>query len=205
MSNYILHNGTFVEVSDEELMHWGDYKYIKREWKNGRWVYYYEDEEEIKLKAEHKKAQEELKTAKKNAREAAVRYQQAHDDVYKPNGVYNRNAKPSAEQTENINRAEKESVKAQEEYRKAANKASAVAAKYYEKLYITFPEKTIYAGKVASSYLLNGSMTQEARRNAASGALKGAASATNREDSKRTARSNTKKPPKSRTTKRRTR
>jgi hypothetical protein len=41
MSNYILHNGTFVEVSDEELMHW---KYIKREKKNGKWRYYYDEE-----------------------------------------------------------------------------------------------------------------------------------------------------------------
>lgn len=39
MSKYIMHNGTFREVTDEELMHW---KYIKKEKKNGKWIYYYD-------------------------------------------------------------------------------------------------------------------------------------------------------------------
>lgn len=39
MSKYIIVNGTFREISDEELMH---FKYIKREKVNGKWVYYYD-------------------------------------------------------------------------------------------------------------------------------------------------------------------
>jgi hypothetical protein len=39
MSKYALRHGMIVEVSDDELMHW---KYIKREKKNGKWVYYYD-------------------------------------------------------------------------------------------------------------------------------------------------------------------
>lgn len=39
-TNYVLKHGTFYEVG-EELMHW---KYIKRERKNGKWVYYYHDD-----------------------------------------------------------------------------------------------------------------------------------------------------------------
>lgn len=38
-TNYVIIHGQLVEVSDDVLMHW---KYIKREKKNGRWVYYYD-------------------------------------------------------------------------------------------------------------------------------------------------------------------
>ena len=49
LSKYVIIHGRFYEVSDDELMHWGikkgeardDHKYIKREWKNGRWQYTY--------------------------------------------------------------------------------------------------------------------------------------------------------------------
>lgn len=50
-TNYILtSDGGF--VSEDELYHWGtkkgeqkkDHKYISREWKNGRWVYTYEED-----------------------------------------------------------------------------------------------------------------------------------------------------------------
>lgn len=40
MSKYIIMHGQLVELTDDELMHW---KYIKREKKNGRWVYYYDE------------------------------------------------------------------------------------------------------------------------------------------------------------------
>lgn len=53
MSNYIFSNGQFYEVTDDELSHaWlkkgeqkKDHKYIKREWKNGKWRYYYDYDE----------------------------------------------------------------------------------------------------------------------------------------------------------------
>lgn len=43
MSNkyYITSNGSFRELSDDELMHW---KYTRREKKNGEWVYYYDND-----------------------------------------------------------------------------------------------------------------------------------------------------------------
>ena len=41
MNKYYIKNGKFVEVSEDELMHW---KYIKREKKNGKWVYYYDSD-----------------------------------------------------------------------------------------------------------------------------------------------------------------
>ena len=41
MSKYVIIHGQFYEVSDDELMHW---KYIKREKKNGKWVYYYDND-----------------------------------------------------------------------------------------------------------------------------------------------------------------
>lgn len=39
INNYVLIHGQVVEVSDDVLMHW---KYIKKEKRNGRWVYYYD-------------------------------------------------------------------------------------------------------------------------------------------------------------------
>ena len=63
MSKYVLMHGTFVEVSDEELMHW---KYIKREKKNGRWVYYY-DEKAANKSLENAKIMADL--SKQNAAE----------------------------------------------------------------------------------------------------------------------------------------
>ena len=63
MKNYMIHNGTIVEVPEDALMH---YKYIKREKKNGKWVYYYND-------AEVKKAQENADQAKRNLNSASAR------------------------------------------------------------------------------------------------------------------------------------
>ena len=41
MSKYVIIHGQLREISDDELMHW---KYVKRVKKNGRWVYYYDDQ-----------------------------------------------------------------------------------------------------------------------------------------------------------------
>lgn len=41
MPKYIIKHGTFVEISDDELMHW---KYLKREKVNGKWKYWYDYE-----------------------------------------------------------------------------------------------------------------------------------------------------------------
>ena len=65
MSKYIMHNGTFREVTDEELMHW---KYIKKEKKNGKWVYIYDESELQRAKKDAEKAQ-------KKADRTASRYE----------------------------------------------------------------------------------------------------------------------------------
>lgn len=41
MSKYVIIHGQLRELTDEELMH---FKYVKRVKKNGRWVYYYDDQ-----------------------------------------------------------------------------------------------------------------------------------------------------------------
>lgn len=41
MSKYVIIHGAFYELTDDELAH---FKYIKKERKNGRWVYYYDDD-----------------------------------------------------------------------------------------------------------------------------------------------------------------
>lgn len=67
MSKYVLMHGTFVEVSDDELMHW---KYVKRvKNKNGKWKYYY-DWDELK---------KDTKTFVKDplGKEAKAKYNQA--------------------------------------------------------------------------------------------------------------------------------
>lgn len=77
----------YILTSDGELYHgWlkkgeqsEDHKYIRREWKNGRWVYYYEDDPKNQLgsnfrttaEIEQEKAQREAEKAKEKARIAA--------------------------------------------------------------------------------------------------------------------------------------
>ena len=39
--DYLIHNGQL--LSTDELMHKANFKYIKREWKNGKWQYWYKD------------------------------------------------------------------------------------------------------------------------------------------------------------------
>lgn len=79
-TNYVLIHGQLVEVSDEVLMHW---KYIKREKKNGRWVYYYDegaaDRDDYKNAKDYQKAEaktwereRELNTAKKRLKETGT-------------------------------------------------------------------------------------------------------------------------------------
>ena len=47
MSKYVIIHGQLHELSDDELMHW---KYIKREKKNGKWVYTYDLKQNVKDK-----------------------------------------------------------------------------------------------------------------------------------------------------------
>lgn len=66
MSDYIITNGQL--HSTDELMHW---KYIKRERKNGKWVYYY-DKESAKRDFEYSKLGNALGYDEQRRRNAAV-------------------------------------------------------------------------------------------------------------------------------------
>lgn len=79
-TNYVLIHGQLVEVSDDVLMHW---KYIKREKKNGRWVYYYDqksaDRADYEIAKRYQSAekhtmkrQQQLKTAKDRLNKSGV-------------------------------------------------------------------------------------------------------------------------------------
>lgn len=98
-TNYILIHGQLVEVSDEVLMHW---KYIKREKKNGRWVYYYDedaaDREMKSLEAKYRQSQQDLKVATSRHNQAkAVLYadksQKAKDEEQAARANYSRTAR----------------------------------------------------------------------------------------------------------------
>ena len=57
-ANRLYHSDTYLgQEYSNELYHW---KYIKREKKNGRWVYYYKDDQYEKLKSDHTKAVNKL-------------------------------------------------------------------------------------------------------------------------------------------------
>lgn len=83
----ITSSGSF--VSANELYHWGlkkgeqkkDHKYIDREWKNGRWVYYYEDK-----KGNRKDLTTVNKIVEATGSNAKKRYQDA--DYDNPNSNY---------------------------------------------------------------------------------------------------------------------
>lgn len=92
-NNYILtREGTMITISDDELYHW---KYIKREKKNGKWVYtysndklgvknfidtkitgnaYWQDAGEAGTKMAKAKTKEEFDKAKKESEEALNNY-----------------------------------------------------------------------------------------------------------------------------------
>lgn len=79
-TNYVLIHGQLVEVSDDVLIHW---KYIKREKKNGRWVYYYDqkaaDRADYEISSRYKSAEkhtkkreQQLKSAKNQLKKSGV-------------------------------------------------------------------------------------------------------------------------------------
>jgi hypothetical protein len=61
MSKYMIVRSHHVEHSDGELMHW---KYIKREKKNGKWIYFYRD-------SKYEKAKRNYETTKQDSARAA--------------------------------------------------------------------------------------------------------------------------------------
>ena len=68
-NNYLLtREGNFITVSDDELYHW---KYIKREKVNGKWRYYYHDDDVGEAKEAYEKAKATSDSAAK-ARDALI-------------------------------------------------------------------------------------------------------------------------------------
>lgn len=70
MSKYVIIHGQLHEVPDDELMHW---KYIKRERKNGRWVYTYDLKQNVKDKIGV--------TAKENMNKYKSQYNQQNERI----------------------------------------------------------------------------------------------------------------------------
>lgn len=103
--NYVLIHGQLVEVSDDVLMHW---KYIKRERKNGRWVYTYKDSNLDKLSEEFPKALEAYGKAYEKSIDLGVSASQRAKD--------RRLNKQKAE----VDKLEKKYRKAKKQYEKAA-------------------------------------------------------------------------------------
>ncbi len=75
-SKYVITHGQFYEVSDDELMHW---KYIKRTKVNGKWRYYYHDDDVDKAREELAESGEAYAKARRAAdkatKQAADHYQ----------------------------------------------------------------------------------------------------------------------------------
>lgn len=146
-NNYLItREGNFVTVSDDELYHW---KYIKREKVNGKWRYYYKDDDYDKAKADYKKA---ATTANTYAREISKREKtvKAMDDIisgrvngkttYKDGVVTNTYySKETAEAIKSVEGMNLESDKKRSEYlRKKAQKYKETfdkAKAVYEKSY----------------------------------------------------------------------
>lgn len=104
-TNYVLIHGQLVEVSDDVLMHW---KYIKREKKNGRWVYTYKDSNLDKLSEEFPKALEAYGKSYEKALDLGLSPSQMAQD--------RRLNKQKAE----VDKLEKKYRKAKKQYKKSA-------------------------------------------------------------------------------------
>jgi hypothetical protein len=110
--------------SDEELMH---FKYIKREKKNGKWVYYY-DESAL------------------TSSETAQRYRNTKEGVREEKKMYEQMKKEGHKKTEQV----------EKHYKSLRRSAAGAAAQYAIKKVSSFPERTISRGLVKLGNLLSG-------------------------------------------------
>lgn len=137
MSKYIMHNGAFYEVSDDELMHW---KYIKREKKNGRWVYYYNQSELDAAKAEADRTTKAFDTMKK-----------ADDKLESAkSGKFGK-----------ISDAISNSKAYRNTYEKTKNRAREATKQYYKMAVISFPARVVSKGLVKLGNLLSSKLTKK--------------------------------------------
>ena len=137
MSKYVIIHGTFYEVSNDQLMHW---KYIKREKKNGRWVYYYDQSElnALKSNVNNAKLQED---AARNGLIASRVNRDVNADIYAENGNASYTAKIVAQAAADANRYEKA-------YKNKSEYAKRVTKKYNSMAVKTFAARTISKGLV---------------------------------------------------------
>lgn len=131
-------------VYGDTLMHW---KYIKRERKNGRWVYYYND-------SEYQSAKNNYNKAEKNLDEAQLSYAAAQSNVEvneriaKENGNYIVTAKAVREHKIEAYDAARRYAQAGEKY--------VQAKKEYQRVKVsTLAPRTIAKGAVAVANILS--------------------------------------------------
>lgn len=142
-TNYVLIHGQLVEVSDDVLMHW---KYIKREKKNGRWVYYYDQSELDRSKQNADNAQLQAERAKYRYIGNRVNID-VNSDIYKKNP--NKQAAKTIFDAATDLRDSEKAMKTKAEYAKRATKA------YKTKAIKSFAERTISKGVVKVANLLS--------------------------------------------------
>ena len=129
--------------SDEELMHW---KYIKRERKNGRWVYYYDTEELEKHGKIARGAELRARTALKKTGRTGAEVDAAYEKYKKTRGL------------NSINLADYFAGSKRE-------KAARLARKYERKKIISLPRRVIAKGMTMLLNQLsgNGAVTNEGK------------------------------------------
>ena len=130
-SKYILTHSGFVEVSDDELIH---FKYIKRERKNGRWVYYYDESQLKRAEADYNKARSEKQNAASNYKDAKELADLHAGPVF---------TKRSAKKQIAAQRKEREAAY---KYRATARKARKLEKKYNQQKMTAFAAKSISKG-----------------------------------------------------------
>ena len=155
MSKYVLKHGIIVELSDDQLMHW---KYIKREKKNGKWVYYYDESELNKAKKAAKDAERQHVT---DAAKLGVATYELDDAKAKYAGFMTERSKSDDKKyTDAINKYEKAAERAQT----SAKKAQEAEKKYQTKKITSFAARTISKGLVKIANLLSGSSKKKKKK-----------------------------------------
>lgn len=143
MGNYIYTGNELISESD--VRHW---KYVKREKRNGRWVYYYND-------SEYSNSKKAYESAKKNKINQELRTYAREDQMRKAGKEYRKKYANSwgPSISKEHSRAFDKAANAQTAYIKQANKLAAAERKYektrkkYQKVSLkTLPRRTIATG-----------------------------------------------------------
>lgn len=153
MSNYI-YTGREL-VSENELMHW---KYVKREKKNGRWVYYYNDREYEKAKKANETAQKELNTQAYRTGAAKANYTINRELYDKRHGsaIGGRSlSKSEAKEFSEISKRQSKYISEANKLDSAEKKAKKASKKYKKVSLKTLPRRTAAKGAAAVMNVLS--------------------------------------------------